>query len=91
MAQDRSPASDDVAPGPSEPEVPTSGEAPPPLPADIAALDYEAARDELAAIVGTLESGAVGLEESMRLWQRGEFLARHCESWLDAAQARLKA
>jgi exodeoxyribonuclease VII small subunit len=33
----------------------------------------------------------VGLEESMELWQRGEALAAHCATWLDAAEARVSA
>ena len=52
-------------------------------------LTYEQARDELVALVATLESGRTGLEESMRLWQRGEELAVHCSSWLDKAEASL--
>lgn len=54
-------------------------------------LTYEQARDELVALVATLESGRTGLEESMRLWQRGEELAVHCSSWLDKAEASLQA
>lgn len=57
--------------------------------ADVAALSYEAARDELVDIVARLENGQVGLEDSMGLWQRGEALATHCAQWLDAAEARL--
>ena len=38
-----------------------------------------------------LESGQAGLEESMRLWQRGEALAAHCSTWLDDAEATLTA
>jgi exodeoxyribonuclease VII small subunit len=57
--------------------------------ADVAALSYEEARDELIAIVAQLEGGQAGLEESMRLWQRGEALAAHCSTWLDGAEAAL--
>lgn len=56
---------------------------------DIADLSYEAARDELIGIVSRLESGQLGLEESMKLWERGEALASHCTAWLDGAQTRL--
>ena len=56
---------------------------------DIADLTYEQARDELIAIVARLESGQVGLEESLGLWQRGEALAAHCSTWLDGAEAKL--
>jgi exodeoxyribonuclease VII small subunit len=57
--------------------------------ADVAGLSYEAARDELIGIVAQLEGGQAGLEESMRLWQRGEALAAHCSTWLDGAEAAL--
>lgn len=61
----------------------------PPVPADIAALSYEQARDELVSIVARLEAGQVGLEDSLALWQRGEALAAHCSRWLDGAEAQL--
>jgi exodeoxyribonuclease VII small subunit len=56
---------------------------------DVAELSYEQARDELIDIVAQLEGGQVGLEESMRLWKRGEALASHCSTWLDGAEAAL--
>lgn len=59
--------------------------------ADVAGLGYEHARDELASIVGRLEGGTETLEESMRLWERGEALAAHCERWLDGAQRTISA
>lgn len=52
---------------------------------------YEAARTELAAIVRALEAGTQSLEESLALWERGEKLAALCETWLQAARARLAA
>lgn len=58
--------------------------------ADVAELGYEDARDELTRIVATLEAGSVSLEESMRLWERGEALAAHCHSWLNDAQERVQ-
>lgn len=57
--------------------------------ADVATLPYEQARDELMSIVDRLESGQVGLEESVALWRRGEALAAHCTTWLDQAQTLL--
>ena len=33
-------------------------------------LSYEAARDELAEIVESLEDGSASLEESLKLWER---------------------
>lgn len=57
--------------------------------AGVAELSYEQARDELIDVVAQLEGGQLGLEESMRLWQRGEALAAHCSTWLDGAEAAL--
>lgn len=58
---------------------------------DVGELSYEQARDELAEVVRTLESGTTTLEESMRLWERGEALAARCQHWLDGARERLAA
>ena len=52
-------------------------------------LSYEAARDELAEVVAKLESGKASLEESLKLWERGEELAKICQEWLDGAKAKL--
>ena len=52
---------------------------------------YEQAREELAEVVRQLEQGGATLEQSLALWERGEELARVCQSWLDGAQARLDA
>jgi len=54
-------------------------------------MSYEAARDELAKVVSTLESGGLGLEESLKLWERGEELANICQEWLHGARAKLEA
>nr|WP_241237257.1 exodeoxyribonuclease VII small subunit [Brachybacterium saurashtrense] len=55
----------------------------------MAALSYEAARDQLVEVVRRLESGQGGLEDSIGLWERGEMLARRCQQWLDGARDRL--
>ena len=47
---------------------------------------YEEARDELAEIVESLEDGSATLEESLKLWERGEELAKICQEWLDGAK-----
>ena len=57
----------------------------------MAKLSYEEARDELTKVVSTLEAGGVGLEESLKLWERGEELAAICQQWLDGARAKLEA
>jgi exodeoxyribonuclease VII small subunit len=54
-------------------------------------LSYEQARDELLDVVRRLEGGTTTLEESLRLWERGEELAKLCQQWLDGARARLAA
>lgn len=57
----------------------------------MAKLSYEEARDELQKVVASLEAGNVGLEESLKLWERGEELAKICQEWLDGARAKLEA
>ncbi|MCL1899218.1 MAG: exodeoxyribonuclease VII small subunit [Promicromonosporaceae bacterium] len=56
---------------------------------DPATLGYEAARDELVAVVQRLEAGGEPLEDSLALWERGEALAQRCQEWLDGARERL--
>ncbi|RZT62324.1 exodeoxyribonuclease VII small subunit [Microcella alkaliphila] len=60
-------------------------------PADIETLSYEEARDELVRVVSALEQGGATLEQSIALWERGEALARRCETWLIGAKERLDA
>lgn len=55
------------------------------------ATSFEAARDELDAVVRELESGGLTLEASLALWERGEQLAKICEEWLAQARARITA
>lgn len=61
-----------------------------PIEADVAALSYEQARDELIQVVSRLEQGGATLEESLQLWERGEALATRCEEWLIGARKRLE-
>lgn len=60
-------------------------------PINVSALGYEAARDELADVVATLERGGLGLDDSLELWERGEALAKHCEAQLQGAAQRIEA
>ena len=53
-------------------------------------LSYEQARADLEEIVRRLEAGGVPLEESLALWERGEELARICQSRLEGARRRLE-
>ena len=52
-------------------------------------ISYEAARDELAEVVESLEEGSATLEQSLKLWERGEELAKICQEWLDGAKKKL--
>jgi len=57
----------------------------------VAALGYEACRDELIEVVRQLEQGGLDLDASLKLWERGEALARRCEEHLAGARARIEA
>lgn len=57
---------------------------------DIAALSFEDALRALEDIVRRLESGEVPLDQSITLYERGEALRKHCQTRLDAAQARIE-
>ena len=52
-------------------------------------ISYEAARDELAQVVSSLETGGATLEDSLKFWERGEELAKICQEWRDGAKAKL--
>ena len=57
---------------------------------DIAEMPFEAALAELEAIVDQLEKGAVALDESIRLYERGEALKRRCDELLKNAEMRIE-
>ena len=59
-------------------------------PNDITALPFEKAMAELESIVTRLEKGDVTLEESIRIYERGEALRRHCEYLLHSAEMRIE-
>ena len=54
-------------------------------------LQFEDALKELERIVARLESGDASLDESIRLYERGDRLRQRCAERLDAAQARIEA
>jgi exodeoxyribonuclease VII small subunit len=58
--------------------------------AEIAAMSFEDALRALEDVVRKLESGEVPLDESINLYERGEALRKHCQTRLDAAQARIE-
>lgn len=58
--------------------------------ADIAKMPFEAAMAELEAIVDQLEKGSVALEDSIKLYERGEALKSHCDALLKNAEMRIE-
>ena len=59
-------------------------------PADISKMPFEDALKELESIVAKLEQGAVALEESIRIYERGEALKSHCDRLLKNAEMRIE-
>jgi len=58
--------------------------------ADIGALPFEKALAELETIVQRMERGDVALDESIRIYERGEALKKRCEMLLRDAEARVE-
>ena len=57
--------------------------------ADISALSFEQALEQLERIVSELESGQAPLERSIDIYERGARLKAHCEARLPAARLRV--
>ncbi len=53
-------------------------------------LTYEQAFIELEEIVNAMENQQLPLDESMRLFERGQMLAQHCATLLDRAELKIK-
>lgn len=72
--------------------IPSQGNTAAALPGgeDISSLTFEQAREALNEVVNSLEGGGTTLERSLALWERGEALADHCQSWLDGARRRIE-
>ena len=60
------------------------------IPEEIRRLSFEEAIVQLEEIVQRLESGEVGLEDSIEMYTRGSLLKRHCEEKLRAAGERVE-
>ena len=58
--------------------------------ADITAMSYENALQELEQIVNRLERGDVPLEESIAIYERGAALRSHCDGLLKQAEAKVE-
>lgn len=57
---------------------------------EFADLDFEAALAELESLVTSMESGELGLEASLKAFERGVALTRHCQSALKNAELKVK-
>ena len=57
---------------------------------DIKAMSFEQALEALEKIVDDLERGDVPLDQSIRIYERGEALKAHCEALLKAAEMRIE-
>ena len=53
-------------------------------------LTFERAMEELEKIVNNLEKGDVPLEESIRIYERGEALKAHCAILLKKAEDKVE-
>lgn len=53
-------------------------------------VDFERALDELEKLVERMEEGELGLEESLKLYERGIELSKACQKALDAAEQRIR-
>ena len=53
-------------------------------------MTFEEAQKELEGIVERLERGQVGLDETLKLWERGEELYGFCREQLDAAHGKIE-
>jgi exodeoxyribonuclease VII small subunit len=56
----------------------------------MADLKFEECLARLEQIVGALESGNLSLEESLKVFEEGVALARHCGRYLEDAERRIE-
>ena len=52
--------------------------------------NFEDALSELEQIVADIETGKIGLEESLLRYERGTFLIQHCRGVLNAAEKQVE-
>jgi exodeoxyribonuclease VII small subunit len=75
-------------PPPSNAARPTSS--PPPKPTPLSELTFEQALDELDTLVRRMESGELGLDDSIAAYRRGAELATWCQARLAVAEQEIK-
>ena len=56
----------------------------------VAPKTFEDALRELEVILQEIESGSLGLEESLTKYERGNFLITHCRGVLNAAERQIE-
>ena len=57
---------------------------------DVSKLSFEQSLERLEKIVNDLERGDVPLEESIKIYEQGEALKRHCATLLQAAEDKVE-
>ncbi len=57
---------------------------------DVKAMSFEQALEALEKIVDDLERGDVPLDQSIRIYERGEALKSHCDRLLKAAEDKVE-
>jgi exodeoxyribonuclease VII small subunit len=56
----------------------------------VAAMNFEAAMEQLETIIDRIEAGEVGLEQSLTEYEQGMKLVAHCRAILERAETRIK-
>ena len=59
-------------------------------PKPVESLNFEQALDELDSLVRLMESGELGLDDSIAAYRRGAELARYCQLRLGAAELEIR-
>lgn len=57
---------------------------------DLTEVDFEAALAELETLVANMEGGELSLEDSLKAFERGVKLTRHCQTALKNAELKVK-
>ncbi|MEE9375626.1 MAG: exodeoxyribonuclease VII small subunit [Rhizobiaceae bacterium] len=59
-------------------------------PQDVSKLSFEQALEQLEGIVNDLERGDVALDDSIKIYERGEALKKHCAALLKSAEDKVE-
>jgi len=57
---------------------------------DISRLSFEEAIKELTDIVGKIEQGQIPLQDSLKQYEKGMALIKHCKGILEKAERRIE-